>query len=564
MRPTAALPDGLRAGHLLRPLNRLLATSLLAVAVALPATLAPGVAARAAAAEPDFPASMSGYHNYPEMVAEIQQAAADYPDIVEVFSIGKSFQGRDIWAAKISDNVATDEDEPEVLIDALHHAREHLTTEQALAILRWMTQGYGTDDTVTRLVDTREIYIIFALNPDGMRYDLTGNPFRAWRKNRQKRADGTAIYTDLNRNYAYRFGCCKGSSGKKSSIIYRGPAAFSAPETRALRDFVNSRVVDGVQQIRTHITLHTNGELILWPYGYTKQNVPPDMTTLDHSTFASLGRAMARLNGYTAEQSSDLYITDGDQIDWLYGVHRIFSYTFELFPTEKPTVWADHYPDDSKIGPQTERNRSAILLLIDRAGCPYATLGATSARLNCGPLYDDLEINRGWQRNPDGTDTARSGLWQVANPQPTSLHGAKQLGTTVSGRRDLVTGAAAGRRASANDVDGGVTTIRSRAITLPDDPAGYGRLTFRYTFAHNAGSSTADYLRVMVEAEDGTRTVVFEQRGSAVDVDAAWKSASVSLADWAGQQVHLVVAARDGGKGNLLEAAIDNIRIRNP
>ena len=75
---------------------------------------------------------MSGYHNYPEMVAEIQQAEADFPDIVHVFSIGKSYQGRDIWAAKVSDNVATDEDEPEVLIDALHHAREHLTTEQAL------------------------------------------------------------------------------------------------------------------------------------------------------------------------------------------------------------------------------------------------------------------------------------------------------------------------------------------------------------------------------------------------------------------------------------------------
>ena len=92
------------------------------------------------------PPSMSGYHNYPEMVGEIQQAEADFPDIVHVFSIGKSYQGRDIWAAKISDNVATDEDEPEVLIDALHHAREHLTTEQALATLKWLTQDYGTDD----------------------------------------------------------------------------------------------------------------------------------------------------------------------------------------------------------------------------------------------------------------------------------------------------------------------------------------------------------------------------------------------------------------------------------
>ena len=115
--------------------------------------------------------------------------------------------------AKVSDNVAEDEDEPEVLVDALHHAREHLTTEQALALLRWLTDDYGSDETVTRLVDSREICIIFALNPDGMRYDLTGDPYRAWRKNRQRDAAGDALFTDLNRNYGYRWGCCGGSSG---------------------------------------------------------------------------------------------------------------------------------------------------------------------------------------------------------------------------------------------------------------------------------------------------------------------------------------------------------------
>ncbi len=421
----------------MRALSTMLGLSaMIAVGAAGPATTAASAPLEAAAA--DFPANMSGYHNYPEMVGEIKQAAVDFPDIVSVFSIGKSYQGRDIWAAKVSDNVATDEDEPEVLIDALHHAREHLTTEQALATLKWLTQDYGTDPTVTRLVNTREIFIIFALNPDGMQYDLTGNPFRAWRKNRQPNA-GPSVGTDLNRNYGYRFGCCGGSSGSGKNIEYRGPHAFSAPETRALRDFVQSRVINGVQQIRTHITLHTNGELILWPYGYTKKNVPTDMTGLDHKVFASLGRAMARTNGYTAEQSSDLYITDGDQIDWLYATYRIFTYTFELYPTEKPTVWQDHYPDDSKIPAQTARNRAAILMLIDRAGCPYAQLGAATARADCGPLFDDLEINRGWRRNADGTDTATSGLWQVAKPGgTTSTRGqaAGQGGLGVEGAGD--------------------------------------------------------------------------------------------------------------------------------
>ncbi len=539
----------------------LLATSLaLAAAVAAPLAAPPAVAA----AEPNFPSSMSGYHNFPEMVTEIKAAATKYPDIVQVFSIGKSYGGRDIWAAKVSDHVATDEREPEVLIDALHHAREHLTTEQALAILRWLTTGYGSDSTVTNLVNAREVFIIFALNPDGMRYDLTGSPFRAWRKNRQPNAGTTAIGTDLNRNYGYRWGCCGGSSGSKSASTYRGAGPFSAPETQVFRDFVKSRVIDGVQQIRAHITLHTNGELILWPYGYTKTNVPPDMTTLDHDTFVALGRAQAAKNGYTAEQSSDLYITDGDQIDWLYATYRIFSFTYELYPSEQSTVWKDHYPDDSKIPTQTARNKGAILHLIGRAGCPYAALGATIVRNDCGPLFDDLEINRGWKRNAAGTDTATSGLWAISNPAATSSSGPKQLGTTTSGSKALVTGALAGSGASANDVDGGTTTIRSRPIVLPASDTAFGALTFRYYLAHGANSSADDALRVIVEAEDGTPTVVLEELGAANDDDAAWSSASRSLAAWAGQTIHLVVEATDGANDSLVEAAIDDIRIRRP
>jgi hypothetical protein len=541
------------------------ARSTAAVAGLLLATVVTTAAAPApvAAAEPDFPASMSGYHNWPELVGAIKQAAVDHPAIVRVFSIGKSAQGRDIWMAKVSDNVADDEAEPEVLVDALHHAREHLTTEQALALLRWLAVDYGTDETVTRLVDERETFIVFALNPDGMRYDLTGDPFRGWRKNRQRTAAGSPVFTDLNRNYGYRWACCGGSSGSKDSITYRGPRPFSAPETRAMRDFVNSRVVGGVQQIRTHVTLHTNGELILWPYGYTRRNVPSDMTGLDHRTFVALGSGMAALNGYTPQQSSDLYITDGDQIDWLYGVHRIFSFTFELFPTEKATIWGDHYPDDSRIAAQTERNRGALLLLLDRAACPYAALDEATAAANCGALFDDLEVNRGWTVNPDGTDTATAGAWAVADPAPVDSGGPKQLDAS-SGARDLVTGAPAGTRPGSYDLDG-ITTVRSRPVRLPDDPAAIGPLTFRYTFAHSAKATTDDALRAFIEAEDGTRTPVLEVLGAPVDRDAVWATASLAAPTaWAGQTVRLVFQAVDGGTANIVEAAVDDVRIRRP
>ena len=186
--------------------------------------------------------------------------------------------------------------------------------------------------------------------------------------------------------------------------------------------------MDGIQQIRTHVTLHTNGKLVLWPYGYTRTNIPKDMTTRDHSTFVALARAMASRNGYRAQQSSDLYVTDGDEIDWLYGRHRIFSFTFELYPAETATVWGDHYPDDSKIAAATGRNRSAILYLIDRASCPIGVLGSAYARADCGPMFDDLEINRGWAANAAGTDTATAGAWAVAARPPRAPTGRSSWG----------------------------------------------------------------------------------------------------------------------------------------
>jgi hypothetical protein len=326
-----------------------------------------------------------------------------------------------------------------------------------------------------------------------------------------------------------------------------------------VRDFVASRVVGGIQQIRVHVSLHTNGEQVLWPYGYTKTNLPGDMTRHDYRAFVAVGRAMAARNGYTPMQSSDLYVTDGDQIDWMYGRHRIFSFTWELYPPEQSTAAKDHYSPDEIIGRETARNRSALLYTLRVAECPYAPIGLE--RPNCGPFFDDLEGAKGWRGNPDGTDTATAGRWQRGNPEPTAYRGPKQLGTTVSGSRALVTGTKAGASAGSNDLDGGVATIRSTSIALPET---VGPLTFRYYLAHSAASSSADWLRVWVEGADGTRTLVLEEVGAANDDDATWARASIPMAPWAGQAVRIVIGAADGGPGNLVEAAVDDVRIRRP
>lgn len=525
-----------------------------ALLVALSAPVLP-----AAAAEPDHPSYDSRYHTNAEMVAEIHAAEVAYPGLVDVMSIGKSERGRDIWVAKVSDNVAVDEGEPEVLVDALHHARERLTLEQALYLLATLTRDYASDPAVRAVVDSRETWIIFSVNPDGHVYDLGGNPYRLWRKNRQATPGSRFVGTDLNRNYDYRWGCCGGSSSNPAAWNYRGPAPFSAPETRAVRDFVNGRVVDGRQQIRVHVTLHANGEQVLWPYGYTTRDVPPDMTLDDHRTFVAIGRRMAARNGYTPMQSSDLYRTDGDQIDWMYGRHRIFSFTWELYPRETPSDVTDHYPPDEIIARETKRNRAALLYTLRVAGCPYGAIDRQQA--NCGAFFDDFEGSQGWTGDPDATDTAAAGRWQVANPAPTSTDGvSRQLDAATSGRRALVTGAATGLAPDANDLDG-TTTIRSSPIALR---AAVGPLTFRYYLSHAADSSADDWFRVWVETADGGRTLVLEERGAADDDAAAWTAARISMDAWAGQTIRLVIGAADEGADSLVEAAVDDVRIERP
>ncbi len=314
-----------------------LAASLLA------ATLAVAVASTAAASE--FPAGRTGYHSYTELTADVAAVATAHPAIVSLFSIGKSYQGRDLWAVKVSDNVAIDEGEPEVLFDGGHHADEHMSVEMTLKIFHWLVDGYGVDPRITSIVNSREIWIVFNMNPDGSEFDISGGKFHHWRKNRQPTPGTTSIGTDLNRNYGYRWGGGGRTSANPQAITYRGPRAFSTPEDRAMRDFLASRVVGGRQQIRAAMTFHESGRLVMWPYGYTMTNVPRDMTIQDHAALAAIGRTMARSNGYTPQQASDLYISSGTSRDYMYGVYRIFVYTFEMSITGLPRRLDDRAGD---------------------------------------------------------------------------------------------------------------------------------------------------------------------------------------------------------------------------
>ena len=171
---------------------------------------------------------------------------------------------------------------------------------------------------------------------------------------------------------------------------------------------------------------------------------------------------------------------------------------------------------------------------------------------------DDFETDKGWVTNASNTDTATTGAWQRANPDATNSGGVKQVGTTTSGVNALVTGAAAGAAAGTNDVDGGVTSIRSPAITLP--ATGTLTLTFNQYLAFANNATSADFLRVTIQGSSSS-AVVFQRVASATNVNGAYAAATANLTPFAGQTIRILVEAADAATASLIEASIDDVRI---
>lgn len=108
------------------------------------------------------------YHTYDEVTAFLQKWAAEHPDIVELYSVGQSFEGREIWQITIT-NKATgkDTDKPAMFIEGNRHSGEVTAAEAALWFAWHIITNYGKDAEITRLVDTKAIYVRVKNNPDG-------------------------------------------------------------------------------------------------------------------------------------------------------------------------------------------------------------------------------------------------------------------------------------------------------------------------------------------------------------------------------------------------------------
>lgn len=299
--------------------------------------------------------SMGGFLTYSEMLQELDDmytyAQTNGIDIItqraDVTNPANSTdlqtaEGRYLQWVRISDNPTTSEpSEPQILYDAIHHAREPASLQQLIFYMWFLLENYNTDPEIQSIVNNTEMYFIPCVNPDGYLYNESTDPNGGgfWRKNRRDHGNGT-YGVDNNRNYSYIDGGgnevwnTTGTSGSTNGDTWAGTGPFSEPENRAIRYFVETH------NFTMALNNHTSGGLLLYPYGYAN-NVP----TPDNALYQSISGMMVAQNGYTNQISADLYPAAGDSDDFMYGMlttaaggtrEKVFAMTPEIGPSFWP------------------------------------------------------------------------------------------------------------------------------------------------------------------------------------------------------------------------------------
>lgn len=339
---------------------------------------------------------MGLYHTYAEMIDELKQVVQQYPHIAQLQVIGHSVEDREIYAIKISDYPHLEEIyEPAVLYVGNIHAREIITPEIILYFLQHLVQRYGTDERITRIVNERQLWLVPTLNPDGHVHVETVDVW--WRKNRRLNAD-SSYGVDLNRNFSYHWGVDNiGSSPIPYDDTYRGPQAFSEPESQTIRDLVRTR------HFIAAIFYHSYGRSWLFPWSSEYRQTP------HHDVFLEMSRHMTQGNDYVIGNvgTGAIYVVNGDTDDYLYG-DRV----------EKNLI----FPFSPEVGNTFRQREASILRLVDenlpanvylaeianlleedpaRIFAPGAPLAHVSA------VDDDGHCTLSWQPTADSVNQAR-------------------------------------------------------------------------------------------------------------------------------------------------------------
>ena len=278
------------------------------------------------------------YRTVEETFSAAQALVAAHPDLASWIDVGNSWQktvnqgGYDMMVLKLT-NSAVAGPKPRLFITAAIHAREYATAELVTRFAEYLVNNYGIDADATWILDHHEVHLMLHTNPDGRKKAETG---LSWRKNTNNNYCANTNYrgADLNRNFAFQWACCGGSSSFTCDATYHGPSPASEPETQAVQAYLDAifpdqrgpNLTDPAPSDATgvYIDVHSYGQLVLWPWGFTS-GTAPNATALQ-----TLGRKYAYFNSHTPQQSYALYATDGTTDDHAYGNLGVAAYCFEV------------------------------------------------------------------------------------------------------------------------------------------------------------------------------------------------------------------------------------------
>jgi murein tripeptide amidase MpaA len=276
---------------------------------------------------------------------ELYRVARENPQIVDLDVIGRTYQGREIIALKVTAGARRKRDgsRPAVLYSSNQHAREWITVEVNRRLLHHFVDGWRSNNReIRRLLQRTELWFVISANPDG--YQYTHDHERLWRKNlRDNDGDGqvsAADGVDPNRNYAEHWGYDnEGSSPDPADETYRGPSAASEPETRAL-----AGLIDRVRP-KFHSNIHSFGEWLLYPQGWQVGTLDAD-----YPLYVALGGTdrNSAIPGFNPGQSADtLYVTNGETTDYAETSVGAVAYTPELGEGQPGAGFV--FPDDEAL-----------------------------------------------------------------------------------------------------------------------------------------------------------------------------------------------------------------------
>ncbi|XP_031564295.1 carboxypeptidase B-like [Actinia tenebrosa] len=271
------------------------------------------------------------YHNLDQIVAKLKEINSSSEN-TELFSLGTSTEGRQMYAIKISGKKS--ENKPVMYIQCLSHGNEWITGTQCMYFADKLSSLYGSDSKVTKTLDKMDIVILPVMNVDGYVYTRTYSYMRNWPKSRRRVTYiGSKICygVDLNRNFGYQWGFVKNQFDptiERCHNTFRGFGAFSEVETRNVRNYLN-RVG---KNLKGFLDFHGHGRQAFqmpWKYDYGSNPDKAEQKRAATEAVRAIYKVGYRQSYYSCCEAVYTGRHGGSSVDWVYGRLKV-KYTYEV------------------------------------------------------------------------------------------------------------------------------------------------------------------------------------------------------------------------------------------